>query len=296
MGERIKKDILRVAVAQIDCVLGDLEANFSKHIEYIRQAREQKADLLLFPELSLTGYAIGPQTVEMSLTRRDNHLQELAKASGPMWTLVGFMEEGVAAQFHNSQVALHAGAVQFIHRKLNLATYGKLEEGKHFAEGRYFETFEMEDPRWKVGTLICSDAWNPGLVHLAAVHGTTLMLLPIASTRGAVDGNFSNPHGWAVTSEFYSLIYGFPVLMANHAKGVSGLDFWGGSRILDAYGQPLAVAGDKEELLVAEVSYMDVKKARYRLPTLRDTNLDLLIRELHRLSQQIGIPHESRTL
>jgi len=288
------KESLRVAVAQIDCILGDLEANFTKHLDYIQRARQQKADILLFPELSLTGYAIGPQTVEMSLERRDPHLLELAEAAGPMWTMVGFMEEGVAAQFHNSQVALRAGAIEFIHRKLNLATYGKLEEGKHFAEGRYFETFELEDPRWKVGTLICSDAWNPALVHLAAVHGTTLMLLPIASTTSAVDGNFSNPHGWSLTAEFYSMIYGFPVLMANHAAGESGMDFWGGSRILDPYGGIVSIAGESEELLVGEISYMDIKKARYRLPTLRDSNLDLLIRELHRLSQQIGIPEESR--
>lgn len=290
----MKKEILRVGVAQIDCVLGDLEANFEKHLDYIQRARQQKVDLLLFPELSLTGYAIGPQTVEMSLERRDSHLLALAEAAGPMWTLVGFMEEGVAAQFHNSQVALHNGEIEFIHRKLNLATYGKLEEGKHFAEGRYFENFELEDARWKVGTLICSDAWNPALVHLAAVHGTTLMLLPIASTRTAVDGNFSNPHGWSITAEFYSMIYGFPTLMANHAHGVSGLDFWGGSRILDPYGGIIAVADEQEELLVGEVSYMDIKKARYRLPTLRDSNLDLVVRELQRLSQQIGIPHESR--
>lgn len=286
-----KKDKLHVAVAQIDCIPGDLKANFAKHLDYIQQARQHKADILLFPELSLTGYAIGSRTVEMSLDRRDRYLLELAEAAGPMWTMVGFMEEGVAAQFHNSQIALRAGAVEFIHRKLNLATYGKLEEGKHFAEGRYFE---LEDPRWKLGTLICSDAWNPGLVHLAAVHGTTLMLLPIASTCSAVDGNFSNPHGWSITAEFYSMIYGFPVLLANHARGNSGMDFWGGSRILDPFGGLVAVAGVEEELLVGEISYMDIKKARYRLPTLRDSNLDLLIRELHRLSQQIGIPHESR--
>ncbi|MCF7928063.1 MAG: hypothetical protein K9L68_03740 [Spirochaetales bacterium] len=291
-----RKDTLRVAIAQIDCELGNLETNFQKHLDYIQQARKEGVDVLLFPELSLTGYAIGPQTVDMSLDRNDPHLLELARAAGPMWTLVGFMEEGVAAQFHNSQVALRSGNVAFIHRKLNLATYGRLEEGKHFAEGRYYESFQLDDPRWNAGTLICSDAWNPALVHLAAVHGTTLLLLPIASTNSAVDGDFFNPHGWAVTSEFYAMIYGFPVCMANHASGVSGLDFWGGSRILNPYGTVVAEAGEKEELVAADILYEDVKRARYRLPTIRDSNLDMVLRELQRLSRRIGIPEVSREL
>src|SRR3546814_3374080 len=94
----------------------------------------------------------------------------LAEASGDMWTVVGFIEEGVAAQIHNSLAVLRHGTIAFLHRKLNLATFGKLEEGKHFAGGRYLETLHL-GPRWRAGTLICADSWNPALVHLAAVQG-----------------------------------------------------------------------------------------------------------------------------
>src|SRR3546814_21154504 len=97
-----------------------------------------------------------------------------------MWTVVGFVEEGVAAQIHNSLAVLRHGTIAFLHRKLNLATFGKLEEGKHFAGGRYLETLDL-GPRWRAGTLICADSWNPALVHLAAVPGATLLLLPVAS-------------------------------------------------------------------------------------------------------------------
>src|SRR3546814_8021488 len=81
----------------------------------------------------------------------------LAEASGDMWTVVGFVEEGVAAQIHNSLAVLRHGTIAFLHRKLNLATFGKLEEGKHFAGGRYLETLDL-GPRWRAGTLICADS------------------------------------------------------------------------------------------------------------------------------------------
>ncbi len=147
---------------------------------------------------------------------------------------------------------------------------------------------------WRAGVLICADAWNPALVHLANLHGMTLFLNPVASAEGAVGGEFSNPDGWARTVEFYAMIYGVPVVFANFAGTEDGARFWGGSRIVDPYGNLLASAGDSETFIQAEFDYEDLKLARYRLPTLRDSNMDLVLRELNRLSWQIGIPKESR--
>ena len=152
--------------------------------------------------------------------------------------MVGFIEEGVAAQIHNSLAVLRNGTIAFLHRKLNLATFGKLEEGKHFAGGRYLETFNL-GPRWRAGTLICADSWNPALVHLAAVQGATLLLLPVASALGVVGGEFSNPLGWQRALDFYAMVYGMPLAMANFAGEQNGALFWGGSRVLDPYGNCL---------------------------------------------------------
>lgn len=286
---------LRVGVAQIPSRAGELQANLATHLELIRRAQEEGVGLLLFPELSLTGYDVGPRTPEIALRRDAPEIAELAAASGSMTTVFGFVEEAVAAQFHNAAIAVHAGEIVFLHRKLNLATYGNLEEGKHFAEGRYFETFSL-DSRWRAGLLICADSWNPALTHLAMVHGTTLLLVPIASAESAVGGDFSNPEGWELAMRFYAMIYGVPILMANFARpgAPHEIDWWGGSRIVDPFGRTLSVASDGETLLVADLDYEAVKLARYRLPTLRDSNLDLVLRELNRLSWQIGIPPESR--
>lgn len=296
MNQSIQPDRrLRLAVAQIDAEHGDVEANLQKHLDAIDAARAGGAEALLFPELSLTGYCVGERSLELALARDHEFIQRLAAASGDMWTVFGFIEEGVAAQIHNSLAVLHQGHVGFLHRKLNLATFGKLEEGKHFAGGRYLETFNL-GPRWRAGSLICADCWNPALVHLAAVQGATLLLLPVASALDVVGGEFSNPVGWQRVLDFYAMVYGMPLAMANFAGEQDGATFWGGSRILDPFGNCLAQAGEAEELIFAELDFQAVLTARYHLPTLRDSNLDLIYRELGRLTWQVGVPPESRRL
>jgi predicted amidohydrolase len=211
-----------------------------------------------------------------------------------MVTVFGLIEDGVAAQFYNSVVAVHDGQVAFVHRKINLATYGMLEEGKHFAAGRYVETFSLGNP-WQVGVLICNDLWNPALVNLAALHGATLLLAPISSAIGAVGAEFDNPSGWATCLRFYSMIYGLPLAMANRVGREGKLQFWGGSCILDPFGRILAEAdGEGEHLISAALDYQDLRRARYLLPTVRDSNLDLVLRESERLYQIIGVPESVR--
>lgn len=287
---------LKVAVAQIEPALGDVAANKDKHLYHIAKAREAGAELLLFPELSLTGYSVGARAVDLALARDHPVIEELAEATHGMWTVLGFIEEGVAAQFHNSAITLRDGHVEFIHRKINLASYGHLEEDKHFAEGRYVETLPLAGTPWRAATMICADLWNPALVHLTTLHGATLLLVPTASAEDAVSGEFSNPAGWRIALEFYAMIYGMPLVLANLSADEGDLRFWGGSRILDAHGRVVAEAGGGEEMITAELDYAQVKTARFQLPTVRDSNLDLVHREVGRLSWQIGIPPESRRL
>jgi predicted amidohydrolase len=287
---------MTVGVAQIETTLGDIEANKRKHLEMIRRARAQGLDMLVFAELSLTGYSVGHRAVDLAIHRDSPVVHELAEAAGPMCTTFGMVEEGVAAQLHNSAITVRDGRVAFIHRKLQLASYGFLEEEKHFAEGRYIETFDLERTPWRAGTLICADLWNPALIHLAAVHGATVLQVPIASAEEVVSTEFSNPDNWRATLQVFAMIYGMPLLVANLAVQEGGVRFWGGSRIVDPYGTTLAEAGMGEDLLTATIDYADVKKARYQLPTVRDSNLDLIHREVGRLVWNIGVPPESRKI
>jgi len=280
---------LRVAIAQIDSVLGPPEANLERHLDFVRRARAERAELLLFPEMSLTGHSAGSRALDVAIPRDHALVGEIARASGPMTTVFGMIEESVAAQFHNTALAVRDGGIVFEHRKVNLATYGLLDDHKHFSAGRFVETFALRDG-WRGSVLICNDLFNPALVHLAAVHGATILLAPISSGLEAVGDGFDNPASWDLCGRFFSMVYGLPVLLANRVGQEGALTFWGGSSVFDAAGKPVERLGDDEGLLISELDYEQVRRARYALPTVRDSNLDLIKREVDRLADRVGVP------
>lgn len=281
---------ITVGVAQIDCQLGNLEHNLQTHLRMVAQAHDAGVELLLFPELSLTGCALGAMVPEVALRRDSDTIAALAKASGDMTVVFGLVEEGPAAQFYNASAAVRNGQLVHLHRKINLPTYGKLEEGKLFAAGQRVDNFSIARD-WNASLLICADLWNPALVHLSMLQQATIMLAPVNSALGAVSDEFSNPDGWDLASRFYAMMYGVPILMANRVGSEGAVRFWGGSRIIGPRGQILAQCADENPmLLTAKLPYGEVREARFQLPTVRDSNLPLLQREYARLGTQLNQP------
>ena len=281
---------ITVGVAQIDCHLGDLDSNLQTHLRMIEQARDAGVALLLFPELSLTGCALGARVPELALGRDSDSIGVLARAAGDMTVVFGLVEEGPAAHFYNASAAVRNGELIHLHRKVNLPTYGNLEEGKLFAAGHRVDNFSVARS-WNASLLICADLWNPALVHLSMLQHATIMLAPVNSALGAVSEGFSNPDGWDLATRFYAMMYGVPVLMANRVGSEGAARFWGGSRIVGPRGQILAQCADENPvLLTAELRYEEVRQARFELPTVRDSNLPLLQREYARLGTPPSLP------
>jgi predicted amidohydrolase len=291
----VNSKTLRIGIAQIDCAVSTPDANLAKHLEYVERARQDKVDLLVFPELSLTGYPHSTVDIEaLACTVGQGPVKQLAQAARGLMVVAGFVEEGPAAQFYNCSAVVTDGQAVYRHRKLNLATYGELSEGKLFAAGRYVETFSVGP--WRASILTCADVWNPALVTLAALHGSTILVVPANSAHAAVGSEFSNPDGWQIAIRFYSMMYGMYVVMANRTGHESGLTFWGGSSLIDPFGHVVCSSGESETLLVSDVSYDAVRRARLQLPTVRDSNLALVGREIQRLQERLGIPETIREL
>ncbi len=278
---------LKVVAAQIAPILGQLAENVDTHLRHIEGAKREAADVIVFPELSLTGYDLTERVPAVARRLDSDEVLAIARASQGITTIFGMVELGFAAQLHNSSVAVRDGDVLFVHRKLNLPNYGKLAEGKLFGAGRYIDTFDIKDP-WHASILTCSDAWNPGLVHLIAVGGATILTIPINSASGTIDHRFSNPDAWHMVIQFYSYIYGLPTVVVNRVGTEGEFEFWGGSKIFGPHGEVVAEAGTEDELITAEFQFDDVVRARVSLPTVRDSNLDLIYRETVRLRNQIG--------
>ena len=280
---------LTVSAAQFANAIGDLDANLDAHHRWVAEARAAGADLLVFPELSMVGHYGAEHLLDVTMKRNDPRLLELSRAAGDTILIVGFIEEGPAAQFYNAAGVFHRGRLVYIHRKINLPSYGRLIETKYYAQGRFVDTHAIGGD-WRLGLLICADLWNPALTHMAFLHGATLLAAPISSGVEAVGEAFDNPSGWTATMHFYSMMYGAPSVMVNRVGTEHDLTFWGGSRILDPFGHPLAIAGQDEEMITAEIDYGEVRRARALLPTVRDSNIGLVEREMNRLIDNLGVP------
>ncbi|MGM0783564.1 MAG: nitrilase-related carbon-nitrogen hydrolase [Pseudomonadota bacterium] len=272
------QDQLRVGAAQLNAELGAVDSNLARHLERIAEAQELGLELLVFPELSLTGYGLGSRVMQVAMPLEDPRLTDLAIACGDMQTVVGFVEEASPGEYYNALAILQAGEVVAVHRKLNLPTYGGLEEGKWFTHGSELTHTEIR-PGWSATQLICADLWNPALVHATLLARPTVLCAPINSASGVVSDDFSNEQNWGLNVRFYAMTYGTPVIMANRFGPENGSHFWGGSRILGPRGEPLAEAEDRETLITAELSRTAIAKARFELPTHRDADTPL-IREL----------------
>ena len=271
---------LKVAAAQIETVLGDVRANLRRHLDVIAEARAASIDALVFPELSLTGYGLAQRTREVAIRTGDAIIGELARSAGPMAVTIGYVESVGEGGPYNAAITLQDGRVLNNHRKLNLPGYGRLEEPNWFTAGARVEPFALAG--WRACTLVCADLWNPALVHIAACRGADVLLVPISSAVEAVGEGFDNARGWQLTLDFYAMMYGLPIVMANRAGREGDLTSWGGSRILDAAGRTLVQAAAAAHLVVADVSFIDVARARRVLPTVRDSDPILVRAEFDR--------------
>ncbi len=271
-------NLIKVAAAQIDGAYGDVGANLARHLRHLEQARANGVRLLVFPELSLCGHSAGKDALRLAMSARDPVIATLAQASTGLHTVFGFIEEAPGGQFYNSQATVSDGKVIHIHRKVQLATYGKLRDGLYYAAGTALGCFSLDD-RWQMATPICADLWNPALVHALACDGVTLIAAPISSAREAVGEGFDNPTGWDTNLRFYALTYGLGIVMANRVGTEGMMTFWGGSRILDPFGKTIALGSEnEEELVIGELDYESVRRARFLLPTVRDARA-LALRE-----------------
>lgn len=267
-----------VAIAQIDSVLGDVAANVAQARGAIAEAVGAKADLLVFPELALSGYAVA-RTGE-DTTRTVEELRPLAEAAGSTALLVGFHERGVDRTY-NSAAYFEHGTLVTVQRKLYLVGHAPFEEASTFAPGERLETFDTVLGRQAV--LICNDAWQPALPFLAVHHGARILLMPSNSSTAVVE---AEPY-WRDLTRFYARMLQCYVVFANRVGSEAGLTYWGGSHVVGPSGDVVAEAPRLEPaLLHAELDLDRVAARRAELPLVGDPRIDLLRAEIERLSRR----------
>jgi predicted amidohydrolase len=277
--------VVRIALAQVDCALGDVPANLARARECVAEAAGRGADLVVFPELSLHGYPLGGLGGDRSIAAADARLGELAEA-GPD-VLVGFHEDG-RVRTYNSAAYLSAGRTVHLHRKLYLPNYLIWEERKHASPGQAMRAYDTGFGR--LATLICNDAWQPVLPWLAAQDGAELLLVPTNSAAGLGPDSLNTVEYWGELLRFTARMQQCWVVFCNRVGGgPAGPRFWGGSRVLDPTGEVVAEAPLWEpDLLVVDIDVLAARRRRREIPLVAEARLGLIERELSRIIGEGG--------
>jgi N-carbamoylputrescine amidase len=275
---------MRVALAQLDPVIGDVDRNLAQIRELIDRANADGADLTVFPELALHGYALGRLGGTGQLLASDERLASLA--AGRSDVLVGFHEDG-GVRAYNSAAYLSDARLVHVHRKLYLPNYLVWEERKHSSPGQSLRAFDTAHAR--TATLICNDAWQPPLPWLAAQDGAELLLVPTNSAGNLGADRVDTRVYWERLLESIGRMQQIWVVFVNRVGTEAGAEFWGGSCVVDPRGEIVARAPYGEpSLTVVDIDVAAARRARHELPLLAEARLGLIAREATRLIEEGG--------
>ena len=282
---------MKVAVYQTNPKLLDVKANLDDVIDKIREGKANGADLIVFPELALTGYFVGDRYHEMALRLDSHEINYLKAETKGTAAVVGFIEESRSMNFYNSALVAVDGEILYAYRKLNLPNYGVFEERKIFASGKRIPVFRHKD--LTIAVLICNDLWHPSLPYLGVCQKADIFVNLFNSTHEGMGTEFSNIESWKIITMFYSRIFGVYNISANRVgtetfgnrcvqedagsatapkrPDVIRYHFWGGSSVVNPFGKIIIQAKmDQLDVIYSEIDRDLVRQKRILLPYLRN--------------------------
>jgi len=266
------KEKIILSLAQISSKRENKKENLQKIEELTIKAKEQAADLVIFPELSLTGYVVRDQIYELAETipgPATKKIESIARKTG-VHVIFGMPELSEKTKATIFNTAVFIGPKGFIgkYRKMYLPTHSVFEEKRYFRPG--YQTAAFNTALGNIGLCICYDLFFPEVCRLTRLKGAQLIV--------------SIPASPSVRRSFFEILTAARALentaflaYVNLAGVEEGLQFWGGSRLVSPTGDVLAKAKyDEEDFVTCEVDYNDIRPAETFIPTLKDLRPELL--------------------
>ncbi len=275
---------LSVALAQIDPALGDRGRNLERHREWVKRAADAGARLLVFPELSLTGYFLKDLVPESAIQLDSKEMRDLAALSSELDIVLGTVIESPDHRYFNASLYFSQGELVHMHRKVYLPTYGMFDEQRYFAPGDRFRSFAT--PFGRAGMLVCEDIWHLSSAYILSLEGVDMIICPSSSPgRGiTTDERLGTAESYRLVCRTYAQFLTTFFLYCNRVGFEDGANFWGGSMVIGPNGDIIAQHEDPEEALVlATIDLADVRRERLANPLLRDERIELTINELRRV-------------
>jgi predicted amidohydrolase len=265
------KEKIKLALAQISSKRENKKENLRKIEEFTKKAREKAADLVIFPELSLTGYVVHDQIYELAETIPGPSTQRIEEFTKKTETHIIFgmpeLSEKTEATIFNTAVFVGPKGIIGKYRKMYLPTHSVFEEKRYFRPG--YQTAAFNTALGNIGLCICYDIFFPEICRLTRLKGAELIVC-ISASPAVRRGYFEILTAARALENTAFLAY------VNLAGVEDGLQFWGGSRLVSPTGDLLAKAKyDEEDLIICEVDYSDMRPAETFIPTLRDLRPEL---------------------
>jgi predicted amidohydrolase len=278
---------VRIALAQLAPRLGALEDNLARHREVLAEARADGTDLVVFPELGLTGYLLQDLAAEVAMRLDDPRLAELVADTAGLSAVVSFVEESADHRLFIAAALIEDGSIRHVHRKLFLPTYGLFDERRFFAAGDLLRAVPSR-LGVGIGLAVCEDFWHLTVPQLLALDGAQI-LVNVSSSPGR-DLAATNEVGlgtatsWRTLMRTYAQLTTSFVVFCNRVGVDESISFWGGSEVISPSGHALLSAPMYDEgVFTVDVPIGDVRRERIALPLLRDERPELQVRELERI-------------
>ncbi len=273
---------MKIAAAQISSVLGNLEKNIQHHLRYCDEAIKNKTDMIVFPELSLTGYSLKDINFTIAVNiAKTKLLDKLKEKSKKISIICGLAEEDDNFAIYNSGILISDGEIKFSHRKIYPPTYGLFEEFRYFSRGN--ECRAHDTKFGKIGLLVCEDLWHLSLPYTVAMDGAQI-ITGIASSPTRLSVNTDKFKNYEINSEHhrtYARILSTYFVFSNRVGFEDGINFWGGSEIVDPFGNVLSAAKlFDEDMIYADINFEEVKRARHQARHFLDEDIDLTVKNL----------------
>ena len=276
----------RIVVAQMAPALGDMAENIRRHLEVLETQEGRDADLVVFPELSLTGYFVKDLAPELALPEGDPRLAPLLERSMRTDIIVGAVHRTADDQLRLSALYMSAGRVLHRHDKVYLPNYGLFEDARFLGAGHAFRAFDTRLGR--IGMLVCEDAWHPSAAGLLVADGADILVSMAASpVRGLEGSRPAAAHAWEDLNRTIARMHGVHLIFANRVGFEDGTCFWGGSAVFDPWGRVVAQAPLLEPArLEAVLDPSARRRARTDTPLGRDERFEVTLAGLTRIQER----------
>ncbi len=277
------EDKFNIAVAQISPIFADISANVEKHLSWIESAKKKKADIVVFPELGISGYALKDLSSEIAIKPYGDELKPIRDASFDIGVVVSFPELCDDCISYISSAFFYQGELIHLYRKVHPPTHGMFEEIKYFGVGSQIRAF---DTSWsRMGMMICRDIWHPEMAFTLSADGAMCI---IASS--AIPARNIGPEGFGVQQSMKRTIQNMAltnqcwVILSNRVGTEDGVVFLGGSMVCSPNGNVVCEFGLLEEdLQIATIDMQQLRRDRDSLNLVRERKTRLILDHLKRI-------------